>query len=301
LRGSPCDDDEEQLPDVRPSHPSASVLQLRKSKFTILSESLSRLQPGIWLNDEIVVGALLLLEEVSNNKVRVVDSVAKTAPRINFHKTKVLLPMLIYDNHWVLGVYEDSKGLVVYDSDPKQTTVAEARKRLAEVFQKKDIRVTLTAPLLQTNADDCGILAIVAAFYETIGVGIEPTEIDPNFWRDILRQLLSPQSEVEHVPNEPQIDLSGLPANARLSEVPGILSQCLRQPLDATKRKLASAEHALKMICRAREGATKAGLSDIIARFRRVEDYCAAEAGHCRSELELGQCIDRLPKVCKTQ
>jgi hypothetical protein len=58
---------------------------------------------------------------------------------------------------------------------------------LAEVFQKKDIRVTLTTPLLQTNADNCGILAIVVAFYETMGIAIEPTEIDPNFWREILR------------------------------------------------------------------------------------------------------------------
>ncbi len=152
-------------------------------------------------------------------------------------------------------------------------------------------------PLLQTNADDCGVLAIIAVFYETIGVGIEPTEIDSDFWRDILRQLLSPQSDVEHVPDEPQVNLSGLPANTRLSEVPGILSQCLRQPLDATKRKLASAEHALEMIRRAREGATKAGLPDVMARFQRVEDYCATEAGHFRSELELRQWIDCLPKV----
>lgn len=165
----------------------ASVLEFQRP-FKILSESLSTLQPGGWLNSEIVVGALLVLEAVCNNtKVRIVYSLNQTASEIDLHETRVLLPMLIHGNHRVLGVYEESVGFLVYESRPTEPTAteAEARRRLAEFLDDKDIQVAITAPLGQTNDHDCGVLAIIAAFHKMTGIMIEPTRIDPAFWRDI--------------------------------------------------------------------------------------------------------------------
>jgi hypothetical protein len=298
-----------------PSHNdlATSVLQFDQSRFTIGSKSLSTLQPGAWLNDEIINGTLRLLKEVSNNGVEVVDSLTGNATGIDIYNTKVLLPMLI-GSHWVLAVYEDSAGLLVYDSLPTSTTRAgifsRAHRLLAKIFNKNDgenPEVTITSPLLQTNSDDCGVFSIIAAFHETIGFGIKPTEIDPAFWRDILLRLLSPQPYVEPVLVETQVDLSGLPANARLSELTEILSQYLRtisaglhQHSSVNKKKLASAELVLKMTRCAKEGAIKAGLPDAIARFQHVETYCEKEIARLRRELESRQWIDGVTRVCIT-
>jgi hypothetical protein len=291
----------------------ASILEFHTSSFTIHSECLLSLQPGKWLNDEIIIGTLRLLKEVSNNKVQVVDSLAEKATRIDFHKSKVLLPMLISGNHWVLGVYED-RTLLVYDSFPTSTTKStilnKAYSLLPDIFKKddkSDPKVTITSPLLQINNGDdydCGVFSIIAAFHETMDFGIKPMEIDPDFWRDILLRLLSPQPYSEHLPVETQIDLPSLPANARSSELPAICSRFfqtisanLHEHSNDNKRKLSSAELVLKITRHAKEGATKAGLTDAIARFQHVEAYCDMEVRRLRQELELERWIDSLPRV----
>ncbi|KAK3336988.1 hypothetical protein B0T19DRAFT_57719 [Cercophora scortea] len=111
-----CDDD--SAPESRRgascslSNATTSVLQSHKSTFAIQGNSLQTLQPGQRLNDEIVNGALRLIKEASHNNVQVIDSLAlrggQLAARIDFRSTKVLLPMLIRNNHWVLGAYEAS-------------------------------------------------------------------------------------------------------------------------------------------------------------------------------------------------
>ena len=290
------------------------MLRFGRSEFHISTESLSTLRPGEWLNDEIIIGALRLLTEASNNGVQLVDSVAKNAPGIDFHKAKVLLPMLIEGNHWVLGVYK-STGLLVYDPLPSLTARnaiwSKARSILGGVFQKDDKdgpEMTITAPLLQANTDDCGVFTIIAGFHETMGLGINPLEIDAAFWRDVLLRLLSPQPCVEQdVPVETHVDLSGLPANARFSELDGILSQflhtistSLRQHSDASQKKVASAELVLDITRRAKQGAVEAGFPDAIARFQHAEAYCEEAIERWRRELELRQRIDSLTRVSVT-
>ncbi|KAH6641099.1 hypothetical protein F5144DRAFT_545201 [Chaetomium tenue] len=213
-------DDEADRDQPAPSY--TSVLQFPGSTFTIYRENLLSLHPGQWLEGKVINGTLRLLKEVSNDSVQVVDSGDERVTGVDFHKSKVLLPMLIRGNHWVLGVYKDSTGLLVYDSLPssitKSTLLNKARSLLPKLFQmddKTNPEITITSPLLQTNADDCGVFSIIAAFHETMGFGITPTEIDPDFWRDILLRLLSPQPYVEQVPVKTQIDLSVLPNNLR--------------------------------------------------------------------------------------
>jgi hypothetical protein len=82
--------------------------------------------------------------------------------------------------------------------------------------------------LLQTNGDDCGVFSIIAAFHETLGFQINPMEIDPTLWREVLLRLLSRQPYVEDVPVETRVDLSSLPANPGASELPGVLTQFFR-------------------------------------------------------------------------
>ena len=249
----------------------ASVLQFQESTFTILGESLLTLQPGAWLNSEIVVGALRLLQEVSNIEVQVVDSLTQTTTGIDFLNTKVLLPMLIHGDHWVLGVYKDSEGLLVYDSNPKGTTATEARRVLAEILQEddRDIQVTITSPLLQTNDDDCGVFAIIAAFHEMMGFAINPLEIDPDFWRDILLRLLSPQPYPAET-QKTQVNLPGLSGNTRLSEFSGIS----RRHLNANRKKVASAQLVLQIAEYVEQNTRDTDPTDVTARFQHLEDHC---------------------------
>ncbi|KAK4207969.1 hypothetical protein QBC37DRAFT_379570, partial [Rhypophila decipiens] len=190
---------------------ATSTLQFHKTSFQIRDESLQTLQPGEWLNDEIVIGALRLIKEVSKDKVVVIDSFAlqgqERCPRVDFHNAKTLLPMLIRGNHWVLGVYDDDTRLLVYDSLPCQTTNKDisdqTRKFFSEILGKDDIdypRITITSPLIQVNSHDCGVLVIIAAFHEAMDLRIKPTDVDPCFWREILHRLLRPQSRFEEAP-----------------------------------------------------------------------------------------------------
>jgi hypothetical protein len=260
------------------------------------------------LDGKVINGTLRLLKEVSNDSIQVVDSGDERVTGIDFHKSKVLLPMLIGGNHWVLGVYEDSAGLLVYDSLPTSTTRTAVVGRARRIFGKDDgdnLDITITSPFLQTN-DDCGVFSIIAAFHETMGFTIKPTEIDPDFWRDILLRLLSPQPYVEQVPVETRIDLSGLPPNPRSSEIPTIVSQffqtisaSLHKHSNAKKKKLASAELVLKIIRHAKESATKANLRDAVTRFQCVEAYCQEAIKRLRQELELKCYIDSITRVCK--
>ncbi|KAK0703029.1 hypothetical protein B0T26DRAFT_729620, partial [Lasiosphaeria miniovina] len=187
----------DKLHDTDSSDETTSVLRLHGLNVHIQRQSLTTLQPGEWLTDEIVNGALHLIKEVSNDKVRIVDSLShqsKRQPtRPDFLNNQVLLPMLIRRNHWVLGVYEDRTGLLVYDSkwDPstKDAVSDQAGIFFSEILRKVDDdcpQITVTAPLIQSNSSDCGILSIAAAFHKAMGLSIEPTHVDPAVWRDFL-------------------------------------------------------------------------------------------------------------------
>ncbi|KAK0710270.1 hypothetical protein B0T26DRAFT_724452, partial [Lasiosphaeria miniovina] len=269
-----------------------SVLQLHESKFHIQWQSLTTLQPGIWLTDEIANGALYLIKEVSNDRVQVVDSLSHQSKqqhtRPNFLDSQVLLlPMLIRQNHWVLGVYKDRTGLLVYDSKYDSTT-KDAVSDQASAFFSKILRkddddcpqTTITAPLIQSNSDDCGILSIAAAFHKAMRLSIEPTHVDPA------------QSCVDkHLNNSPpvEIELPCLPSTVPCSELPRTLAQFfytflprLRQRSNAIKKALVSRELVLK-ISRLAKDATNAS-TDAMARFQRVHDYYEVEVQRLRAE-----------------
>lgn len=289
---------------------ATSTLQFHKTSFQIRDESLQTLQPGKWLNDEIVTGALRLIKEVSKDKVEVIDSCAlqgqERCARVDFRNAKVLVPMLIRRNHWVLAVYEDDAGLLVYDSLPSQTTKEDisdqTRRFFSEILGKDDIdypRITITSPLIQVNGHDCGVLVIVAAFHEAMDLRIKPICVDPDFWREALHQLLGSQSRFEEAFMDTQLaTLPRLPTKAQLSEhsrAVNILHKVFsgfRQRTEESNKRLASAKLVLEIARLAMEGATNAGLEDAVTRFRQVEHYCKTEVKHLLSERRiLGQLI----------
>ncbi|KAM7195033.1 hypothetical protein V8F33_006902 [Rhypophila sp. PSN 637] len=289
---------------------ATSSLQFHKTSFQIRDESLQTLQPGEWLNDEIVIGAPRLIKEVSKDKVVVIDSFAlqgqERCPRVDFRNAKILLPMLIRGNHWVLGVYDDDTRLLVYDSLPSQTTNKDisdqTRKFFSEILGKDDIdnlRITITSPLIQVNSHDCGVLVIIAAFHEAMDLRIKPTDVDPCFWREILHRLLRSQSRFEEAPVDTRsAKLPQPPTKAELSEhseavnmLHNLISS-FRQQTEENNRKIASAKLVLEITGRAREGATKAGLENSVTRFQQVENYCKTEVKRLLSERRImGQLI----------
>ncbi|KAK3365102.1 hypothetical protein B0T24DRAFT_598406 [Lasiosphaeria ovina] len=274
--------------------------------------------PGKWLTDEIINGALHLIKEVSNDKVQVVDSLShqsKRQPaRPDFLDHRVLLPMLIRRNHWVVGVYEDRTGLLVYDSQWESTTKDAVSDQagifFSKILQKEDDdypQITITAPLIQSNSNDCGVLSIAAAFHKAMGLSIEPTHVNPAVWRDFLLRLLRPQSDVdEHLNDSPpvKIELPCLPSTVPFSELPGALAQFfhaflprLRQWSDAIKKALVSRELVLK-ISRLATGATNAS-ADAMARFQRVDDYYKAVVQRLRAEEEQARILMQSVMTCR--
>ncbi|KAM7183189.1 hypothetical protein V8F33_013742 [Rhypophila sp. PSN 637] len=275
---------------------AASVLQFHGSSFQIQDESLRKLQPSKWLNDEIINGVLRLIKEVSNGKVEVIDSCAlqsqQPCPRVDFRNAKVLLLMLIRGNHWVLGVYEDDTGPLVYDSFRSPATRediwARGRKFFSEMLKKEDIDdldITITSPLHQVNDDDCGVFSIVAAFHEAMDLRIKPLCVDPYFWRDALYRLLRSQFRLDEVPMESRlVELPRLPTKTQISEhseavadIVEALFNSWRQHIRENNKRLASAKLVLEIARRAMGGATDANLEDSVIRFQQVENYCKAE------------------------
>ncbi|KAK0654812.1 hypothetical protein B0T16DRAFT_890 [Cercophora newfieldiana] len=180
------EDDEPTPKRVRTSQ-SVSTLQLSGSTFDISSDSLQKLQPSGWLNDEIVVGALRLIADASHRGVLVADSTSLILRRPGRY-SKVLLPILIRQNHWVLAVYNRAR-VLVYDSLPIPTasTENEVSQHLHHFFSKTlqidtldHPAILITSPLQQKNGFDCGVLSIVAGFCEALDIRVPP-EIDAPF------------------------------------------------------------------------------------------------------------------------
>ncbi|KAM7209816.1 hypothetical protein V8F06_014801 [Rhypophila decipiens] len=306
--------------------PAASVLQFHGSSFQIQDESLRTLQPGKWLNDEIINGVLRLIKEASNGKVEVIDSCAlqsqQPCPRVDLHNAKVLLQMLIHGNHCVLGVYEDDIGLLVYESfwspATKEDIWARGRKFFSEMLIKEDIDdldITITSPLHQVNDNDCGVLSIFAAFHEATDLRIKPMCVDPHFWRDALYRLLRSQFRLDEVPMEIRlVELPRLPTKAQLSEhseavadIVEALFNSWRQHMRENNKRLASAKLVLEIARRAMGGATDDNLEDAVIRFQQVKNYCKAEADRLHEERRIlwqliGPCITNFPnRTVKTK
>lgn len=268
-------------------------LQLSTSTFQIQSASLHTLKSGSWLNDEIVNGVVRLIAEVSD--VHVVDSLAlqhqqpaATISLTNNPNTKILLPMLICGNHWVLGVY-DCAGLLIYDSLPSGNTVRDVSDQAVWFFSnilcldEDDYpAIEVTSPMLQSNNNDCGIFCIIAAFCVAMDVRIPP-QTNTTFWRDILFRLLRLQPEISN-PQAQSVKFPKLPAEVPVSELPEVLEQFfsslstrLNSILNVNKKSLVSATHALEIM--RRKKATKAGpqMEDISARFQEMDRFCLEE------------------------
>ncbi|KAM7182600.1 hypothetical protein V8F33_014185 [Rhypophila sp. PSN 637] len=232
------------------AQPAGHVLvDLTTRRQNQVTMSLQTLKPGEWLNDEIVTGALRLIKEVSKDKVVIIDSCAlqgqERCPRADFRNAKILLPMLIRRNHWVLGVYDDDARLLVYDSLPCQTTKEDisgrAHRFFSEILGKDDIdlHITITSPLLQVNSYDCRVLVIVAAFYEAMNLQIKPLDIDPS----------SVDTQSAKLPQ--------LPTKAELSEHSEAVN-ILHDLISSFRQQI-----------RTSEGATKAGLENSVTRFQQ--------------------------------
>ncbi|CAJ2508399.1 Uu.00g134250.m01.CDS01 [Anthostomella pinea] len=167
-----------------------------RSLFSISSQSLKRLQPGAWLNDEAINAILLIIRHAPGSSINVIDSVLPTIKPPSFNARKMLIPMHVNRNHWVLAVIDEVRtSVVVYDSLPSLETRNEIRAQMEEV-SKKYLKVNLrsvhfTSPLLQDNHADCGVLLLVAAFYISAGLAI-PYTVDVPFWREMIATLLCP-------------------------------------------------------------------------------------------------------------
>ncbi|KAK4096877.1 hypothetical protein N658DRAFT_501052 [Parathielavia hyrcaniae] len=307
--------DDEPVPNG--GYPDHFVLQLRDSTFLIYNASLSTLQPGAWLNDDIVNGALHLLQAATNNEVQVIDSLRGKLPaiRTDFRRTKSLLPMQIHGNHWVLGVYEDPTGLLIYDSLPSNEASEVVAIREAKIFLEKisemnradPPEVMMTSPLRQTNGYDCGVFAIVAAFHNVMDLNIDPLQIDAALWREVLGRLLSPRPDAHDVPGDAQtIEFPVLPKIAPLAEAPEHLRRLFdelyaRTPRDsrAKNRRLRSAKLVLEMAGRLRATASNTGLADAVARFELVERYCESEIRRLREERKVTEMVQHLREAIR--
>ncbi len=251
-----------------------------------------------WLNDIIVNATLSIIEELSNGKIKVVDSLTlrargKVSPQ-DFGNAKVLLPLHIDNNHWVLGVVSEDHGkILLIDSLPSGRTKQAAADYIKffykKLLQTDDIwpQIVVISPLVQENHYDCGVALIIAAFHVAMDLEIEP-DTDASVWRDVLFQLLQSLEAQGGVAGhaigslEQQIELLSLSVEATPSEVPTALSQLLcgisvnlMDLYHKTQRTLSTADSALKIVGIAKEAAVNAEALDIQERFQRVGEYCA--------------------------
>ncbi|KAK0627079.1 hypothetical protein B0T14DRAFT_126915 [Immersiella caudata] len=204
------------------------------STFAIDDHSLQRLQGSTWLNDQIVFGALRLIADVSDKGVLVAEPLSLSLRHDDRYQhddryNKVLLPMQIRQNHWVIGVYKQER-VLVYDSLPTQCTEEEVSPLLHQFFSKTlqmDTHdypdIWFTTPLRQRNDFDCGVMCIVAGFCEASDIAVPP-EIDATVWRNILLRLLGPPDPPVDEYRDDLIELPKTKLQASESELPGISS-----------------------------------------------------------------------------
>ncbi|KAI1346937.1 hypothetical protein F5Y01DRAFT_330328 [Xylaria sp. FL0043] len=116
--------------------------------------------------------------------------------------TKIIIPIhLQKDQHWVIAyVKESCMEDIIYDSLPSPDPQREAQEKVAYWFAKffndHDPEITFTAPILQQNSYDCGILALVVAFYIAVDK-FPPCRVDTVHWRRFLLQMLRPLTDEE--------------------------------------------------------------------------------------------------------
>jgi Ulp1 family protease len=176
----------------------ASTLEFSGGRtFAIDDHSLQKLQGSTWLNDQIVLGALRLIADVSD-KCLVAEPLSFALRHGHDHRyNKVLLPMRIRQNHWVLSVY-DQERVLIYNSLPTVGIKDDVSSYLHDFFSKTlqiDIRdyphIGFTSPLRQSNNSNYGVIYIVTGFYKALNV-VVPLEIDTTVWRNVLLRLLRP-------------------------------------------------------------------------------------------------------------
>lgn len=198
-------DEEDAQSDASSSSQSGSDLKFRNSTLRIPDKSLDTLRPTQWLDDVIINTTLRIIEELSNSRVKVVDSLTvkargKVSSR-DFANAKVLLPLHIDDVHWILGVVSEDRCKVdLIDPLPsgssKQVAMESIKFVYRQVLQMDDIwpQITVVSPLVQEGASDCGVIVIIAAFHISLGLQIG-ADADTGFWRDMLSVLLGPQQQ----------------------------------------------------------------------------------------------------------
>lgn len=276
----------------------AVSLQFSSSTFTVRSASLKTLNPGSCLNSEILNGIIHLIAEVGN--VQVIDSLtlksrqpAAITGLASNPNTKILLPMHICGNHWVLGVY-DRTGLLVYDSLPSGDTLRDVSDQVLTFFSKilyldeDDYpAIEVTSPMLQSNTNDCGIFCIIAAFCAAMDIQV-PRQTDTTFWRYMLFQLLRPQLQVSDSRAQ-FIKFPTLPVEVPVSELPQVLTQAslslstsLNNILNKITKSSISAAHALEIASRTKKAieSNPNDMEDIRPRFEEMHRVCLAETQH---------------------
>ncbi|KAK1749462.1 hypothetical protein QBC47DRAFT_418928 [Echria macrotheca] len=299
-----------------PQSTDNSIITQEGNSFRLVDGDLETLQPGQWLNDTVVTGALHLLSAI-DDRIVVIDSLALGSQQMRrqaiSHDAKVFFPIYINGNHWILGVYKRRSGLVVYDSLPKPVYECEAAvwskfSGFYSRFLKRNgynpdrPKITITFPFCQKNSDDCGVYCIIAAFREAVALSIEPEDIDPALWRAILLCILGPATshgtEVDTQTERFRLD-------APLSELLDALFTQLNERRLANDQMLAAAECSLGILRRARQlvesrrdavvegdsAGVRVGdrVRNATLRFQRGFAYCEARA---KSAEDIQQEID---------
>ncbi|KAM7202134.1 hypothetical protein V8F20_004588 [Naviculisporaceae sp. PSN 640] len=265
----------------------------RSPRVVIQEKSLRPLMKADLLNDEVINGALRLLEAAAGDGVFVFDPIAPKSfmqkKMAEFPNLKFVMPMNIKGIHWVLGIRRPGKGIQVYDSLPGATSKAAIRERFPANIDDQPIRIS--SPLQQRGAIDCGVFTIFTAFYDALGFELDhfkppesrgnglpqPYDPDPKFWRQkVLLQLLKRRPDTKEDPSLLTLDELEYP-----DDEPYVVGQtrAATRTWDIIHRAVRRAKAIDgEKYPEARE--------DVLSRFRETEQLCKQYENMCHAALD---------------
>ncbi|KAI0831524.1 hypothetical protein F5Y06DRAFT_307746 [Hypoxylon sp. FL0890] len=211
ISASPKNNAHVEVSDAEASNDDAGankrISRIIRPLFSLSDESLQRLQDlDGRLDDTSIYSALkILYTAVGPKQVQIMDPLAldvKDQQVRDMGSVKVIIPIHLQKyRHWVLAHVKESRTeVIVYDSMPSPDHQHEARGKIAQWFAKffvdHEPEITFTAPILQQNSYDCGVLAVAVAFHIAVGE-FPPCRIDTVHWRRLLLQMLRPLTDEE--------------------------------------------------------------------------------------------------------
>ncbi|KAM7197692.1 hypothetical protein V8F33_005416 [Rhypophila sp. PSN 637] len=267
----------------------------RSPRVVIQEKSLQPLMKANLLNDEVINGALRLLEAAAGDGVYVFDPMA---PKQFMQKkmaelpdTKFIIPMNIKGIHWVLGIRRPKEGIQVYDSLPGATKKASIKDRFPDNIDNVPVRIS--SPLKQSGKIDCGVFTIFTAFYDALGFDLDhfqplaprghglpqPYDPDPKFWRQkLLVQLLKRR------PDAKESDSGSCLVELDELEYPDDESYLLGQ-ITAVTRTRSIINRAIKRAEGIDAERYPEARKDVLARFRDAEEFCKRHELRCHEAI----------------